>query len=40
VDKSGKLAKSNIIANTPQLKTLLEEWDKSEREEEKEAKTT
>jgi hypothetical protein len=40
VDKSGKLAKSNIIANTPQLKTLLEEWDKSEREEEKEVKTT
>jgi hypothetical protein len=37
VDKSSKLAKDNIIANTPQLKTLLEEWDKSER---KEAKTT
>ena len=38
VDESGKLARRNIIAKTPQFKTLLEEWDKGEQEAEKEAK--
>jgi hypothetical protein len=40
VDESAKLARRNIIAKTPQLKMLLEEWDKSVRKEEKEVKTT
>ena len=29
VDESGKLAKRNILAKTPQLKTLIEEWEAS-----------
>jgi len=33
VDESAKLAKRNILANTPQFKALLEEWEESERKE-------
>jgi len=38
VDESGKLARRNILAKTPQLKSLLEEWEAVERGEKKEAK--
>ena len=33
VDESAKLAKRNILANTPQFKALLAEWEESERKE-------
>jgi hypothetical protein len=33
VDESAKLAKRNILANTPQFKALLAEWEESEGKE-------
>ena len=33
VDESAKLAKRNILANTPQFKALLSEWEESKRKE-------
>ena len=33
VDESAKLAKRNILANTPQFKDLMAEWEESERKE-------
>ena len=33
VDESGKLAKRNILANTPQFKDLLAEWEAGEGKE-------
>jgi hypothetical protein len=40
VDESAKLAKRNILANTPQFKALLAEWEATNGAEGKEGKTT
>jgi hypothetical protein len=35
VDESAKRARRNILANTPQFKVLLAEWEESEGKEDK-----